>query len=66
MKQKKNVVYMEITKDKYELPVAVADTYKELGEMSGVAPWTICNAIRYSFINGSKCKYVKVILDDEE
>lgn len=31
------MVWMEVTKDKYQLPVAVADSLKELSEITGVS-----------------------------
>ena len=38
-------VWMAVTKDKYELPIAAADTAKELAEMIGRTPGTIGNAV---------------------
>lgn len=29
------MIWMEVTKDEYELPVAIADTAEELSEMTG-------------------------------
>lgn len=34
-------LYMAVTKDKYELPIAVADSVSELAEMVHVKPTTI-------------------------
>lgn len=34
-------VYMEVTKDEYELPVAIADSQTELAKMVGVRPSTV-------------------------
>ena len=51
---------MLVTKDKYELPLAVAGTRKELGQMLGVSPITIANSITRSRKSGRKCKYVRV------
>lgn len=53
-------LYMLVTKDKYELPLAVAGTRKELGQMLGVSPITIANSITRSRKSGRKCKYVRV------
>lgn len=53
-------IYMLITKDKYELPLAVANTKKELGDMVGVSPVTIANSIARSRRDGHKSKYVRV------
>ena len=38
---KKNYLWMAVTADKYEHPIAIADTSTELAEMLGVAPDTI-------------------------
>jgi len=51
---------MLITKDKYELPLAVADTKKELGEILGVSPTTIANCIARARKDGHKSKYVRI------
>lgn len=53
-------VFMMVTKDRYELPIAVADTRKELGRMVGVSPVTIANSISRARKNGHKCQYVRV------
>lgn len=34
-------LYMAVTKDKYELPIAVADSVSELAEMMKMKPTTI-------------------------
>lgn len=57
-------IYMLVTKDKYELPLAVADTRKELGEMIGVSSITIANSITRARKNGHKSKYVRVEIPD--
>lgn len=38
-------LYMRVTQDKYELPVAVADTQAELARMVGVRRRTITRAL---------------------
>lgn len=58
-------VYMKVTKDELELPVAVAETVKELSIMTGRS----INAIRSSISKHEHGKlkrsvYVRVILDD--
>jgi len=54
---------MAVTPDKYELPVAVADTAEELGKKLGIT----ANAIHSSMCNarkrGYKSRYVKVVID---
>ena len=34
-------LYLEVTKDKFELPLAVAESIEELAKLRGVSPWTI-------------------------
>lgn len=59
----REVIWMAVTQDKYELPVAVADTAKELGIILGITTNAIhsciCNARRY----GYKSRYVKVVIE---
>lgn len=57
--------YMEITKDEFELPVAVAETTAELARIRGVAPNTIKSVMYHAKKNKSKCKYIKVVMDEE-
>lgn len=57
-------VFMMVTKDKYELPLAVADTRKELGRMIGVSPITIANSITRARNNGQKSQYIRVDFTD--
>lgn len=52
---------MKVTKDKYELPVAVADNAVEL---AGIVN-TTANSISSSICHGYGT-YVKVVIDDEE
>ncbi len=52
---------MAVTADEYELPIAVADTARELGEMMGSSGHSIECCVSRNY-NGriSKIKYVKV------
>ena len=38
-------LYMKVTKDKYELPIAVADTPRELSKMVGIKAQSISRYI---------------------
>lgn len=59
-------IWMEITKDKYELPVAVADTCEELADMCGVSPYTVRNSWRrYAKGKLKKTKYIMVNVTDQ-
>ena len=53
-------VYMKVTRDRYELPVAVADTGEELAKLCGVSIHNVYNAIRIARLLGHNCQYVRV------
>lgn len=63
----KNKLYMKVTNDEYELPLAVADTMAELARMTGIKPESL-----YSIISrerhGKKhtYSYREVDIDDED
>lgn len=59
-------LYMHITKDELELPLAVADTVEELARMVGVRGNSIFGAMGRAKKDGRKCAYVKVEIDEEE
>lgn len=52
---------MAVTADEYELPIAVADTSIELGQMLGVSDSTITTSIKKK-LDGSRSglRYLKV------
>lgn len=56
-------IYMKVTHDKYELPVAVADSKSELARMVGVRPSSISHGLNQGW---KKSSYVEVEVDDEE
>ena len=55
-------LYLKVTKDKYELPVAVADSKAELADMLGRHE----SGIYRAFKEGRKSCYVEVEVDDDE
>lgn len=59
------VLYMMVTKDKYELPLAVADTMAELARMVGVLPDSVRSAMCHDRKRGRKCQYIRVEVDEE-
>lgn len=61
-----DVIYMEVTKDKYELPVAVADSVSELARVVGISTSGVSKGLSYAEKYGSRCKYIKVVLEDDE
>ena len=59
-------IYMKVTKDRYSLPVAVADSPKELAALCGVSPNVINSSFSHEKRGDWKSPYVKVVVDDEE
>ena len=60
-------VWMEVTKDRYELPVAVADSIKELARIVGVSRDNIKSSAskrRRGLLKRSR--FVSVEIEDEE
>lgn len=53
-------VYMAITKDKYELPIAVADSCNELARILGIKPNHISSSMSKARKKGYKSRYIKV------
>ena len=62
-KKKRKALYLLVTKDKYRLPLAVADSAEELAEMVGVTPPTIYKCIRDGYKNS---RYERVYIDEED
>lgn len=58
-------LYMEVTRDRYELPLAVADSPWELARMRGVTVYPILHAVSHTS-RTRRTKYVKVWVDDEK
>ena len=57
------VVYMVVSKDKYELPLAVADSVAELARMIGLNRSTVASAMSHAKKKGFNSHYVKVVID---
>lgn len=56
-------LYMQVTSDKYELPLVVADSMAELARKTGNKRSSIASAISHAKKKERKSKYVKVELD---
>lgn len=54
-------LYLRVTRDKYELPEAVADSIKELSEMTGIKR----NSIR-SLLSHNRKGWCRVEIDESE
>ena len=59
-------VFMEITKDEYQLPVAVADSVKSLAEKVGVTTNSITSALSKQRHGIFRSRYIEVELGEEE
>lgn len=65
-KRKPHFLWMEISKDRYELPIHIADTAKELAELTGAKnATTIISAIYHANKRGGWCKYIRVPTTEE-
>lgn len=63
---KKDVVYMKVTNDKYELPIYVCDSINELSKKTNVKQSSLRMAIYQSKKSkNKKCIYQQVRLEDE-
>ena len=62
----KEVLYMKVSNDKYELPEAVAGSVKELALLLGITTNAIYSAFSQSKTKGYNNRYVKVVLDESE
>lgn len=55
------ILWLKVTKDEYQLPLAVADTAAELARMTGVKPDSLyamrCHGVK---------EYIKVEVEDDE
>lgn len=58
-------VYMKITTDRYELPLAVAETGAELARICGTSENNVYNTIRKAKLYGHRCQYVRVEVEGE-
>lgn len=59
-------IYMKVTKDRFSLPVAVADSPKELAALCGVSPNAIYSGFSHEKRGDWKSPYVKVVVDDDD
>lgn len=60
------VLYMLLTSDEYELPIAVADTVVELARLTGSDERTISSGISRHKKRGGFCKWRKVEVEDDD
>ena len=58
-------IWMKITKDEYELPLAVAESATDLARMLGVSVDTIYSATSRRRNHGDKTAFIKVEVKDD-
>lgn len=63
------ILWLAVTCDKYELPVAVAETLSELSRMLGISASSICHSMsradKYGVKNKRKYKFYKIEVGEE-
>ena len=59
-------VYMKVTKDEYEHPLAIADSIPKLAEMVGVKTQSIYDSMRNAKRFKRKTPYKKVDIGEDE
>lgn len=60
-------LYLGVTSDKYELPLFVADSLKELSKMSGIDYDSIRHRISKNSSGRNKgIRFIKIIMDEEK
>lgn len=63
---KEKCLYMLVSRDRYELPIVVADSIPLLARRLNMSPKVIVSAMRQARMRGAKCQYVKVEYDETE
>lgn len=60
------ILYMKVTHDKYELPLAVAEDAGTLARMCGVTVNTIFSQISRANKEGKWCSWRRIEVEDDE
>lgn len=63
IQMEKMPVYMATTKDKYELPLAIADSPWELARLLQVTESAVCKGLKYTERGGKGGRYHKVWIE---
>ena len=58
-------VWLKVTTDRYELPVAVADTGEELARICGVSGNNVYSTMSKAKRLGHRCQYVRVKVEED-
>lgn len=59
-------IWMQVTMDELELPLAIADTQRELARKLGIDPNRIALAISHAKLRGYRSQYRKVVIEEDE
>ena len=59
-------LWMKVTLDEYELPLAVARSARELARCIDVSQSTVSSVVSNAKKRGGRCCYVKVEVDDDD
>lgn len=59
-------IWLAVTRDKYEHPVALADSIEELAEMCGVKVNSIYSYMSHAKKSGGRCKYIRIEEGEED
>ena len=62
----KNVIYMKVTRDKYEFPIEMADSVDELAQKLGTTKGNIRVTMSNAKRKGWRSPYVRVEIEDDE
>lgn len=62
----KVIQWMEVENDKYELPIACADTAKELAVIVGSSENSIYSSIAHAKAGGYKSRFIRVEIEVED
>ncbi len=60
MESKGKVLYMIVTNDEYELPLAVADSLAEIAKIAGIKKYSVASQISVALRKKKRCQYVRV------
>lgn len=58
-------LWIKVTKDQYEFPLAVADTIEELAQICGSTKNNIASLMSHAKADGRWCQYQKIEIDEE-
>jgi hypothetical protein len=61
------IIWLKVTDDEYELPIAVASTARELAQICGTTEGSIVSRISHWHAGRTaKCPYRKVVIEEDD